>query len=400
MFINLATFTALAMLCLYLSFRCYRLKCALEAPLRLCELAMRSVDAYIVLIKPDFTVVKTNYYALNGTEAAREPKKLGNLLRCVNGERAGECGGHELCSSCPIRARIKESFLLKSEFSGLEEPLVIYKGDDHSKEVRCDVSLSGKYFTMDRQEYLMLTIYDLTRQKQIQQELNAARLRAEEADRMKSAFLANTTHEIRTPLNAILGFSDLLISDSDPEQRTIYIKIIRENNDKLLQLVNDIFDLSKIESGSLEFDYRDEELDVLMKELECIYRTKKTTGSVNVVYRREEPDRRIYTDRKRLAQVMMNFLTNALKFTPSGEIAFGYCSCGNDVRFYVKDSGIGISADNLDKVFDRFVKLNGSGIGLALCKAIVEQMGGRIGVESHEGKGSTFWFTLPALPIG
>ncbi len=255
---------------------------------------------------------------------------------------------------------------------------------------------------MDRQEYMLLTVYDITRQKQVQRELNEARLRAEESDRMKSSFLANTTHEIRTPLNAILGFSDLLVSDCEPEQREAYARIIRENNETLLQLVNDILDLSKIESGTMEFDYTDELLDVLMEELEGIFRMKEDENAVKAGFRWGSPSCRIRTDRKRLMQVMTNLLTNARKFTASGEIVFGYRPCGDEIRFYVRDTGIGISKDNVDKVFQRFVKLNegkqGSGVGLALCKAIVERMGGRIGVESCEGKGSTFWFSLPVEP--
>lgn len=402
MFINLAIITALALVCLYLCLRCYRLKSDLAAPLRLCELAMRSVDAYIVLAAPDFTVVKTNYYALTGTTAGADPCKLGNLLHCKNGDDAGECGRHALCADCPIRAAVSSAFSEKKGFSGLEAPLVLYTGEDLKQEICCDVSVSGKYFVMDKREYMLLTIYDLTRQKQIQRDLDEARLRAEDADRMKSAFLANTTHEIRTPLNAILGFSDLLVADSDPEHREEYARIIRTNNQNLLQLVNDILDLSQIEADLLEFEYAEEELDVVMEELEGIFRMKQS-GGVPVKFLKNNVPCRIRTDRKRLTQVMMNFLSNAVNFTSEGSITFGYRFQDGEMYFYVTDTGIGIPHKDLDRVFQRFTKLNegkrGSGVGLSICKAIVEHMGGRIGVESSEGKGSTFWFTLPVSPL-
>ena len=241
--------------------------------------------------------------------------------------------------------------------------------------------------------------YDITPLKETEQKLIIARDKAEELDRLKSAFLANMSHEIRTPLNSIVGFSSLLAETDDREERQEYIKIVETNNELLLQLVSDILDLSKIESGT--FDFVRSDLDVnescmkIIKSLEM-----KVPETVDLVFEKYMPDCHIYTDKNRFMQVITNFINNALKFTKQGTIALGYeQTAPHEIKFYVRDTGFGIPKEKLDSIFERFVKLNtfvqGTGLGLSICKSLVSQMGGKIGVESTEGEGSCFWFTHP-----
>ena len=241
--------------------------------------------------------------------------------------------------------------------------------------------------------------YDITPLKETEQKLIIARDKAEELDRLKSAFLANMSHEIRTPLNSIVGFSSLLAETDDREERQEYIKIVETNNELLLQLVSDILDLSKIESGT--FDFVCSDLDVnescmkIIKSLEM-----KVPETVDLVFEKYMPDCHIYTDKNRFMQVITNFINNALKFTKQGTIALGYeQTAPHEIKFYVRDTGVGIPKEKIDSIFERFVKLNtfvqGTGLGLSICKSLVSQMGGKIGVESTEGEGSCFWFTHP-----
>ena len=241
--------------------------------------------------------------------------------------------------------------------------------------------------------------YDITPLKETEQKLIIARDKAEELDRLKSAFLANMSHEIRTPLNSIVGFSSLLAETDDREERQEYIKIVETNNELLLQLVSDILDLSKIESGT--FDFVRSDLDVnescmkIIKSMEM-----KVPETVDLVFEKYMPDCHIYTDKNRFMQVITNFINNALKFTKQGTIALGYeQTAPHKIKFYVRDTGVGIPKEKIDSIFERFVKLNtfvqGTGLGLSICKSLVSQMGGKIGVESTEGEGSCFWFTHP-----
>ena len=244
--------------------------------------------------------------------------------------------------------------------------------------------------------------YDITELKETEAKLIDAKEKAETADRLKSAFLANMSHEIRTPLNAIVGFSSLLVQGENPEEREQYMAIVEENNELLLQLISDILDLSKIEAGT--FDFVKQELDVnqLCEDMVRTMKLKARPG-VEVVFDHRLPECIIVSDRNRLNQVIANFMNNAIKFTSTGSIRLGYGQAEtNLLRFYVADTGIGIIQEKQAEIFDRFVKLNsfvqGTGLGLSICQTIVEHMGGRIGVESEEGKGSTFWFTIPYQP--
>lgn len=241
--------------------------------------------------------------------------------------------------------------------------------------------------------------YDITELKETERKLIAARDKAEELDRLKSAFLANMSHEIRTPLNAIVGFSSLLTETEDMKDRKQYMAIVHENTELLLQLISDILDLSKMESGAFEFVKSDTDVNLLCSEIIRSLRMKVPAG-VELVFEECLPGCHVWADKNRLNQVISNFINNALKFTFSGSITLGYYrQTDGYLRFYVRDTGMGIPKNKIKTVFDRFVKLNsfvhGTGLGLSICKSLVEQMGGTIGVESEEGEGSCFWFTYP-----
>ena len=249
---------------------------------------------------------------------------------------------------------------------------------------------------------LIGTSMTVTQRKEMEEALVQAKVKAEEANTLKSSFLANISHEIRTPLNAIVGFSSLLVSAEREisEEKQEYINIIENNNTLLLQLISDVLDLSKIEAGTMEFDYAPVDVHGLFIELEDTFRLRNKKSGICICYHRRTTECVVKADRNRLVQVMMNLMNNAVKFTGEGSIEFGF-----DVRedgflhFYVTDTGCGIPEERLEEIFGNFVKLNsfvqGTGLGLTICRAIVERMGGKIGAVSRLGQGSTFWFTLP-----
>ena len=217
-------------------------------------------------------------------------------------------------------------------------------------------------------------------------------------DRLKSAFLANMSHEIRTPLNAIVGFSQLLAETDDPEERHEFVEIIDSNNRMLLQLISDILDLAKIESGTMDFKFADMSIKEVINEIVTSFRIKMP-DNVALIAPKDSPECQIYSDRMRLTQVISNFLNNAIKYTSEGCIILAYEIIGDEIKFSVIDTGDGMSQEIQAHIFDRFYKGNtfkqGTGLGLSICETIVNRLGGRIGVNSELGKGSTFWFTHP-----
>ncbi|WP_291529125.1 ATP-binding protein [Bacteroides sp. UBA939] len=257
----------------------------------------------------------------------------------------------------------------------------------------------NQYDSENEQTELIGVNYDITELKETEEKLIKAKETAEETDRLKSAFLANMSHEIRTPLNAIVGFSSLLIEMEDDEEKREYSKLVEENNELLLQLISDILDLSKIEAGTLDFKYRELDIKTLCGDIfrSMILRVKP---EIELLFDSTLPECIITSDPNRLYQVISNFVNNAIKFTSHGSIRIGYDQPdAKHVRVYVKDTGIGIPSEGISRIFERFVKLNsfvqGTGLGLPICRSIIEQLGGTIGVDSEPDKGSCFWFILP-----
>jgi len=250
---------------------------------------------------------------------------------------------------------------------------------------------------------VVLKYEDVSERTRVANEWKRAKEAAEMSDRLKSIFLSNMSHEIRTPLNAIVGFSELLVNTDDPKDKEEYMAIINRNNELLLQLISDILDLSKIEAGTLEFIYDMVDINEMLRGLEMSYRQKIAEHpGIDISFTSHMDECVVYTEKNRVMQVISNFLNNALKFTREGHIHFGYEEQENGLRFFVSDTGKGIPVEKQGEIFKRFVKLdsftNGTGLGLAICQTIVRKLGGEIGVLSEEGKGSTFWFTLPVRP--
>ena len=231
--------------------------------------------------------------------------------------------------------------------------------------------------------------------------LARAKRAAEESSRMKGVFIRNITHEINTPLNAIVGFSNLLAETDDIGERREYMRVVEENNELLLKLISDILDLSKIEAGTFEFNYGRVDVNRMCEETVCSLSLKVKDKPVELIFGEHDAQCCVVGDKNRLIQVITNFINNAVKFTDEGSITLGYRTEGGELLFHVEDTGSGISEEHRQSIFDRFVKLNsfaqGTGLGLSISKSIVEQMGGRIGVESEVGRGSRFWFTIPAV---
>ena len=391
--------------CLRMQKRLFRESRKLEHTNHVASAILKNVHAFILLINNDFKVLKTNYYQQTGTRKGPEEKRVGDLLQCRNALSAeGGCGTHVYCGSCPIRQAIRQAFEQRRGFTNLEATLNMVTSENQT--VACEAVISGSYFLLNEEENMVLTVHDITHLKQVERELKVAKEKAENADIAKSAFLANMSHEIRTPLNAITGFAEVMGSANTEEEKTQYQEIIKMNADLLMQLVNDILDMSKIEAGTLEFVYSTVDINLLLSDLQRLFqmRINDAGGKVQIIAEPSLSSCFIQTDRNRVAQVISNFVGNAIKFTREGNIRIGYEAKDTELYFYVKDTGTGIPAEKLSNVFGRFVKLNkdqkGTGLGLSISQTIVGKLSGQIGADSIEGEGSTFWFTLPYLSCG
>lgn len=295
------------------------------------------------------------------------------------------------CEFCPKKHLIDEN----------GQPTKVYSWDYQRPFDKCwSRVFSAAFAWIDGQIAHVITSVDINHQKTIEEELRVAKEKAENLDRLKSAFLANMSHEIRTPLNAIVGFASLLIESDDKKERQDYVDIMQENTELLLQLISDILDLSKIEAGTLDFTMDHLDIKSFCEDIMRNYDIKEDKP-VPVLLAPDLPEYYIYTDKKRLMQVITNFINNALKFTNEGQIMLEYRhkAESNEIEFAVTDTGMGIAPNKVDQVFDRFVKLNsfskGTGLGLSICRSIIKHLGGTIGAESEIGVGSRFWFTHP-----
>ena len=266
--------------------------------------------------------------------------------------------------------------------------------------------------SLDEKEILSKKLAEVTQElelanKQLQQanqklkEYEEKAAKAEKASQMKSLFLANMSHEIRTPLNAIEGFSRVMAETDSQEERLNYMEIIESNNSRLLSLVNEILDLSRVESGEIVIKKNPTDLNTLMNSIKQLFKFR-CPETVALTWQKPEVSAVMDTDENRITQVFSNLISNALKHTPKGSITFGYLLINDteEIEFFVSDTGSGIDPNFIDHIFDTYASKDaeqqrGFGLGLALCRIIVEKMGGNIKVDSKVGEGSNFVFTLP-----
>jgi PAS domain S-box-containing protein len=266
------------------------------------------------------------------------------------------------------------------------------------------ITVFGSFTTVNMPEddhhYIFGYLHNITQDEVYKDELKQATEKAQESERLKTAFLANMSHEIRTPLNSIVGFSQLLSTVDNEDDKLTFIDMINKSSDLLLRLINDILDLSKIESGTIDIKNDDFDVSKLFEQLYLSFEKNKTNDKI-CLHKENGIGRSLVvkSDRNRITQILSNFMTNALKYTAEGDVTMGISLEDGGMRLYTRDTGIGISEEDKSKVFQRFAKLNtfaqGTGLGLAICKAIAERMGGRVGFESTLGKGSHFWAWIP-----
>ncbi len=269
-----------------------------------------------------------------------------------------------------------------------------------------DVSISPVVDENDEITHFVAIKEDITVKKRLFEELIRAKERAEESDRLKSAFLANMSHEIRTPMNGILGFAELLKTPGlSSEEKTQFIQIIEESGQRMLNTINDLIDISKIESGMMKVELSDVDVYLQQKYLYNFFKQEASNKGLKFTFNPDEnnKDIQLYTDKEKFIAISTNLIKNAIKYTQRGSIEFGYSVQPDVTRFFVKDTGIGISKQYFDTIFERFVQADlsitrpyeGAGLGLSITKAFVEMLGGKIYLESERGKGSVFYFELP-----
>jgi len=255
-------------------------------------------------------------------------------------------------------------------------------------------------------DHFVAAFNEITQQKHIEQELIKAKERAEESDLLKSAFLANMSHEIRTPMNGILGFAELLKEpELSGEQQQQYIKIIEKSGARMLNIINDIIDISKIEAGLMNLNLIETNINENIEELYTFFKPEVEAKGIELSFNTplSVKDATITTDREKVYAIFTNLVKNAIKYTNHGKIELGYQKRGDYLEFYVKDTGIGVAINRQEAIFERFIQADisdkmarqGAGLGLAITRAYIEMLGGKIWVDSREGIGSTFYFTLP-----
>ena len=349
---------------------------------RINQLILDNTNSGLVYVNPDYIVQWENVGRYTDHALASKYKTGCCCYESVMGRT-------EPCEECVVREALRSR--------GVEQMELVFDGE------LC-VGITGTPVFNDNgdPQGVVLKFDDMTARRKAAEELRRAKEAAETSDKLKSIFISNMSHEIRTPLNAIVGFSDLLTQTDDPQDKAEFVSVIRRNNELLLQLINDILDLSKIEADMLEFTYSHIDICDLFKDLEVSWSFRAdATSNIKLTFLPPAERCVVYTEKNRIQQVLINLMNNAFKFTTEGEIRVGFEQLETGMRFFVSDTGKGIPADKQEEIFNRFVKLDnfvsGTGLGLSICQTILNKLDGEIGVDSTEGVGSTFWFTLPAV---
>ena len=280
--------------------------------------------------------------------------------------------------------------------------MIIAYGVIHKKLINSYKELNAKNEELEKIN--MILKKDIEKREKIEKQLIKAKKKAEESDQLKTAFLMNMSHEIRTPMNGIMGFTSLLQDpDLTKKEKNEYLEIIRNSGKRMLNIINSLINISKIEAGQEEVENKKIDLEECMRELQMEFGSNVRSGDLDIVYEGEGKDSIIETDETKFMQVMTNLISNAVKFTPSGEIRFGYNTNNDRVHFFVKDTGIGISEKEQNIIFEPFRQADqnlssgyeGAGLGLSISSAYVELLGGKLSVDSTQGAGSKFHFSLP-----
>lgn len=382
----------------------------------------QSGHRYLISVSLDVSQLHTNIEKLEAT--IKETEKLNEMLhtfinsipcqffmKSVDNNLAYAMVNDKFCQMTGLKREdiigFSDAEILDSNFAAKEaeyDRSAIANGNIEYDIQGADSAAGGVWhtqktlLTLDGHSYLLATSLDVTQQAETLKELQRAKVKAEESDKLKSAFLANMSHEIRTPLNAIVGFSELLTTTTDPVKKATFSQYVSSNSELLLGLINDILDVSKFEAGYVNFKYEKFSISKLFQEIYDTYQ-KKIKSDVLFVCDIKNDDCVVEFDKNRMTQIINNFITNSNKYTNEGFIKFGYVFENGGVRIFVEDSGIGIPDEKKDRVFSRFEKLDsfaqGTGLGLSICKSIAEAAGGKVGFESEVDRGSKFWAWIP-----
>lgn len=360
---------------------------------------LKHISSYVLIIDENFIVEKTNYYSVSGTEDTGQPKRVGELINCVNSFQSG-CGKGDLCKSCPIRHAISDAFLRGRSFSNLEA--LVNMRVEEAKSVRCNVTVSGTYIAprFPHRSKMLITLHDITELKQAQLRLQDALDKTERIEKTKFTFLEKLGNEINDQLNCIIGWANLVSTDHNlsDERRNEYMNLIYEHSDYLSHMANDVLRLARIDAQNIDLHKTSFSLPEFCQDV-LMSRMNNTHPNVEMYLDKDLPEILIYTDQQKLYHIIVNLLSNAQKFTDRGHIRLGYRIMeDNMLEFFVEDTGKGMPGSIQAYLFERFFKANtftdGPGLGLAICKAYIEAMGGTIRFNSKEGRGTRFFFTI------
>lgn len=378
---------------------------ALKASESQLDSIFNSAPVIMILLNERREILKINKFGIESTGANIEilhGLKPGDILKCINATSSPEgCGTSPFCEQCILRNTINSTLNTGCEFYKIETGLITA---ENGFEKQHTILLSTSMIASIPEKQILITIDDITLRKNLEKELIKARDKAEESDNLKTAFLANISHEIRTPMNGIMGFSEMLSNQNLSEQkRNQFCTLIQDGCRQLLDILNDVIEISMIESGQISAKMSEFNLNELMQEVLYIYRSAAYNKNITLNFKPDPRNLTILNDRDKLMHVLSNMISNALKFTDIGGIDIGYDHDDNVVKFFIRDTGIGIRKELHEVIFERFRQAEtsdtrnygGTGLGLSIAKGLIDFLGGRIWLESEPGFGTTFYFSLP-----